>query len=98
MQIKLNSTNQFQFTRPKYSFGQKVRTESGQVGYIVGLDFYPETSVWAYGVYLVDRHNELVEELWYEAEQLLLLEEPNQPQKASYQINLVPDPKLQAAT
>lgn len=98
MQIKLNNTQQFKFTRPKYSFGQKVRTESGQVGYIVGLDFYPETSVWAYGVYLVDQQNQLVEELWYEAEQLLSLEESNPTQRVSYQVNLMHGHRLQATT
>lgn len=98
MQIKLNNTKQFKFTRPQYSFGQKVRTEAGQVGYIVGLDFYPETSIWAYGVYLVDRQNDLVEELWYEAEQLILEEEAAPTQELSYQIKFVPDHKLQATS
>jgi hypothetical protein len=99
MQIRLANTDQFKFTRPKFSFGQKVMTEEGQVGYIVGLDFYPETSVWSYGVYIVSQHNDLVEELWFEAEQLRSLEEFSSTLKqTSPQFNLISNHKFPATS
>lgn len=99
MQIRLANTDQFKFTRPKFSFGQKVMTDEGQVGYIVGLDFYPETSVWSYGVYIVNQHSELVEELWFEAEQLRSLEDLNPTLKqVSHQFNLISNHKFPATS
>jgi hypothetical protein len=99
MQIRLANTDQFKFTRPKFSFGQKVMTEEGQIGYIVGLDFYPESSMWSYGVYIVNHHNELVEELWFEAQQLRSLEEFNPSIKqASHQFNLISHHKFPATS
>lgn len=69
----ITNSNLFQFTQPEHSFGQKVKTDDCYIGYIVGLDFYPETSTWGYGVYLLDRQQELTEEIWYEASQLKVL-------------------------
>lgn len=72
--VKLaNNTQLLQFTQPEHSFGQKVKTEDGYIGYIVGLDFYPETSTWSYGVYLLNRKQEVIEEIWYEANELKVL-------------------------
>lgn len=66
----INNTELFQFTQPELSFGQKVKTEDQYVGYIIGLDFYPETSSWVHGVYLIDRDPEMTDEIWYEPNQL----------------------------
>ena len=70
----ITNTEIFPFTEPEYSFGQKVKTDDSYIGYIVGLDFYPETGTWSYGVYLLDRKQEVTEEIWYEAEQLQALD------------------------
>jgi hypothetical protein len=58
------------FTEPEYTFGQQVKTEDSYIGYIVGIDFYPRTSTWSYGVYLSNPKQELNEEIWYETSQL----------------------------
>jgi hypothetical protein len=68
--LQIKDTEIFQFTEPKFSLGQKVESEDGFTGYVVGLDFYPDTNTWSYGVYIVDGRNEQIEEIWYEAEQL----------------------------
>jgi hypothetical protein len=47
-----------------------VKTEDSYIGYIVGIDFYPRTSTWSYGVYLSNPKQELNEEIWYETGQL----------------------------
>jgi hypothetical protein len=73
MYSPITSTDLFQFTQPEHRFGQKVKTEDGYIGYIVGLDFYPEISSWVDGVYLPDHNQELPEEIWYEASQLKVL-------------------------
>ncbi len=67
------NTELFTFTQPEHKLGQKVKTEDGYIGYIVGFDFYPEISTWVYGVYLLDRPQEMIEEIWYEASQLEVL-------------------------
>lgn len=72
----ITKTELFQFTQPEHSFGQKVKTEDGYIGYIFGFDFYPETSTWSYGVYILDHKQELSEEIWYEASQLEVLDLP----------------------
>lgn len=69
-QSKINAIELFQFSLPEYKFGQKVQTEDSYIGYIVGLDFYPKTLTWSYGVYLFNREKEFVEEIWYETTQL----------------------------
>jgi hypothetical protein len=63
----------FQFTQPDYHFGDKVQTEDSGFGYIVGLDFSPDAIAWAYGVYLLDEKQELIEESWYSARHLTAL-------------------------
>lgn len=66
----INNTELFQFTQPELSFGQKVKTDDQYLGYVVGLDFYPETNSWVHGVYLIDRKPEMTDEIWYEPQQL----------------------------
>ncbi len=73
MYSHIANTKLFQFTQPEYNFGQKVKTEDNYVGYIVGLDFYPKTNTWSYGVYIFNHQQELIEEIWYEASQLKVL-------------------------
>ncbi len=73
-QLKIiNSTWLFQFPHPQLNFGQKVKTKNGLLGYVVGLDFYPKLKSWTYGVYLVDRQDKLIEEIWYDAEEVEVL-------------------------
>ena len=74
MHSKITNTELFQFTQPKLSFGQKVKTEDDYLGYIVGLDFYPETRTWVHGVYLIDQEPEMTEEIWYEVQQLKIIQ------------------------
>jgi hypothetical protein len=66
----INNTEIFEFTQPELSFGQKVKTDDQHLGYIVGLDFYPETNSWVHGVYLIDPKPEMTDEIWYEPQQL----------------------------
>lgn len=73
MHSNINNTELFQFTQPELSFGQKVKTDDQYIGYIVGLDFYPETSSWVHGVYLIDQKPEMTEEIWYESQQLKVI-------------------------
>ncbi|MGC1392638.1 MAG: hypothetical protein WA828_00050 [Coleofasciculaceae cyanobacterium] len=73
MHSNINNTELFQFTQPELSFGQKVKTDDHYLGYIVGLDFYPETSSWAHGVHLIDRKPEITDEIWYEPQQLKVI-------------------------
>ena len=70
MHSHIINTELFQFTQPEYKFGQKVETEDSYIGYVVGLDFYPKTNTWSYGVYLFNRKQELIEEIWYDTEQI----------------------------
>lgn len=70
MYCDITDTTLFQFTRPELSFGQRVQTDEGDFGYIVGLDFYPETCTWVYGIYPIDGSPELTRESWYDASQL----------------------------
>jgi hypothetical protein len=79
MQVRIIDTNLFRFTPPKFSFGQRVGTLDGLIGIVVGLDFYPETDTWSYGIYITDRNNELVEEIWYDTEQLTALDQNQNP-------------------
>lgn len=73
MNFLITDTELFKFTQPEYSLGQKVKTEDSYIGYIFGLDFYPETSTWSYGVYLQNRKPKTTEEIWYEASQFRVL-------------------------
>jgi hypothetical protein len=73
MEVNITHNRLFHFTRPKFDLGQKVKTRDGLTGYIVGLDFYPETETWSYGVYLLNDRDELVEEIWYEADQIKIM-------------------------
>lgn len=77
MHSNINNTELFQFTQPELSFGQKVKTDDLHIGYIVGLDFYPETNSWVHGVYLIDRKPEITDEIWYEAQQLKVIRSKN---------------------
>ncbi len=70
----ITNTEKFPFTEPEYSFGQKVKTDDSYIGYIFGLDFYPETGTWSYGIYLSECKQDVTEEIWYEAEQLEALD------------------------
>jgi len=70
MYTNIDNTKLFEFSQPELSFGQKVKTEDNFFGYIVGLDFSPESKSWSYGVYLVDQHYQLIEEIWYTAQEL----------------------------
>jgi hypothetical protein len=74
MEVSINNTGLFRFTRPRFALGQNVKTGDGLRGYVVGLDFYPETETWGYGVYILSDQNELVEEIWYEADQLKIID------------------------
>lgn len=67
----VNSQN-VTFTRPSLHLGQKVRTQTGHVGYIVGVDFYPEDETWVYGLHPGRRaDDEPVErDFWLTAEEL----------------------------
>lgn len=68
--LHITDTKLFQFTQPEFDLGQKVESQDGLTGYVVGVDFYPETQTWSYGIYVLNRRNEAIEEIWYEAEQL----------------------------
>ncbi|MCG8364344.1 MAG: response regulator [Pseudanabaenales cyanobacterium] len=65
-----------QFPSPQFRFGQKVRTNSGVVGYISGMVFYPDLKSWNYGLYLTNADNGEVcgkiDEIWYISEELML--------------------------
>ncbi|HEY9673559.1 MAG TPA: hypothetical protein V6D11_19100 [Waterburya sp.] len=73
MNFLITDTELFQFTQPEHSLGQKVKTEDSYIGCIFGLDFYPETRTWSYGVYLQNRQPKTTEEIWYEASQFKVL-------------------------
>lgn len=69
--IEVIDTELFQFSVPIFKIGQKVKTSKGSIGYVVGLDFYPEAKDWAYGIYFADGKTCLVEEDWFSAEQIV---------------------------
>lgn len=88
MQVKIVDTNLFQFTQPKFNLGQQVETWDGLTGYVVGLDFYPETLTWSYGIYVTGGNERLIEEIWYDAEQLSALDRSlNLPKNENYRLN-----------
>lgn len=74
MQVPIVATAPFQFTEPVFCLGQKVRTIRETVGYVVGLDYYPESETWAYGIYVVNDQEQFLDEDWYEAEELVALD------------------------
>lgn len=78
MQVKMLHNDVCQFTQPEFNFGQKVKTLEGDIGIVVGLDFYPETATWSYGIYPINRYGS-IEELWYEADQLKALDKAKFP-------------------
>jgi hypothetical protein len=94
MHSHIINTELFQFTQPEYRFGQKVKTEDGYIGYIVGLEFYPETSTWVYGVYLLNGKQAITEEIWYEGSQIKVLNLAFNPLPAQLMCNEINDIKL----
>lgn len=60
----------FQFGEPKFHMGQKVKTQSDLVGYIMGMIFYPDVGSWCYGVHFPNEGNGGIHEIWYVAEEL----------------------------
>ncbi|MBD2054593.1 hypothetical protein H6F88_00860 [Oculatella sp. FACHB-28] len=72
--VEIVDTEFFQFSKPVFNIGQKVRTSKGSTGYVVGLDFYPEAKEWAYGVYFTDGKTCSIEEDWFSAEQIVALD------------------------
>lgn len=91
MNINITNTELIHFIPPKFSFGQKVRTTDQAEGYLVGLDFYPENRLWSCGVHLVDKNNQLSQEVWYEAEEV---EELNSVFSFSHRGSNITNPKL----
>jgi hypothetical protein len=72
--VEIFDTDSFQFSKPVFNIGQKVKTSKGSTGYIVGLGFYPEAKDWAYGVYFTDGKTRSIEKDWFSAEQIFALD------------------------
>ena len=72
LQIKAVSSQNIAFTSPSLHLGQKVRTKAGYVGYIVGIDFYPEDQTWVYGLHPGRRNDDepVERDFWLPAEEL----------------------------
>ncbi|MBD2057887.1 hypothetical protein H6F88_17990 [Oculatella sp. FACHB-28] len=69
--VEIVDTELFKFSKPIFNIGQKVKTSKGSTGYVVGLDFYPESKTWAYGIYFADEKDCFAEEDWCSAEQIV---------------------------
>lgn len=66
------SSRNITFTEPSLYLGQKVRTKAGHVGYIVGVDFYPEDQTWVYGLHPGRRNDDepVERDFWLSADEL----------------------------
>ena len=70
MQVSIINPPLFQFSKPAFHFGQRVKTAKGAVGYVTGLDFYPEIQSWAYGICVVKDKRLFPDDTWYRVEEL----------------------------
>ncbi|MGB3614031.1 MAG: hypothetical protein WBA10_09575 [Elainellaceae cyanobacterium] len=70
--VRAVNSNGIEFTKPELSLGQKVRTRTGYVGYIVGIDFYPEDQTWVYGLHPGRRNDDepVERDFWLSADEL----------------------------
>ncbi len=70
--VQATNSQAIEFTQPSLHLGQKVRTQTGYVGYIVGVDFYPEDQTWVYGLHPGRRDDDepVERDFWLPAEEL----------------------------